>query len=159
MDLGSPNGAGPSNYDPSPWGDNTPPKDDARLRALGSSIQPTQNGPQHPHRILSDLITYSHYSRGGKFTSTAHATVLRQLFQTIWRQPEWIRLFDMTPEDAAQMPGSKSMSDWLWLGEDGLERGWKLSEAQKKVEQTGPKTRGKCCGKILHRFDRTYSCK
>ncbi|ORX38539.1 ubiquitin-protein ligase [Kockovaella imperatae] len=141
----------------SPWGTNQPLPRDPRLPAFTTLPIPTE--PSHPHRILHDLINYSHYSRHGRFTSTAHATVLRQLFQTVWRKPEWVPFFDMAPEDAAGMPGSKSMSDWLWLGEDGLERGWKLSEAQSKVEKTSPPSRGKSCGKILHRFDRTYSCK
>ena len=140
-----------------PYGTNHSLPPDTRLPIFTSLPVPAE--PSHPHRILHDLINYSHYSRNGRFTSTAHATVLRQLFQTVWRRPECVRFFDMTPDESARMPGSKIMSDWLWLADDGLEKGWKLSEAQKKVEPTLPPRKGRSCGKILNRYDRTYSCK
>ena len=120
---------------------------------------PVSSDPQHPLRVLHDLFLYSPTSRKGWFNHTAHATFLRQLFFTIWYRPEWIPLFelDKIPE-GQKMPKSKDIHDWLPI-KDGVEKPWSLSEYQKGLEGYSSVRPGAICGRVLHRYERTYTCK
>lgn len=118
-----------------------------------------------PHRLLNDLFQNGHLQRGGRFSAIPRATILRQLFQTIWQKPEWIGLFGVERET---IPHLKSLHDWVTQDENGDDRSWSLSEAQERAEAGRVRAgksplrvvkRGRTCGKVLQRYERTYTCK
>jgi E3 ubiquitin-protein ligase UBR1 len=117
------------------------------------------------HRSLNDLFQTGHIQRAGRFSHTARAYVLRQLFHTIWQRPEWVALFGLEGE---KVPQPKSLSDWLLQDENGGEKSWSLAEVQKRADARGVRMGkaplrvvkpGRTCGKVLQRFERTYTCK
>jgi hypothetical protein len=121
---------------------------------------PISNEPTHPLRVLYDLFLYSPHSRKGWFNSTAHATILRQLFFSIWYNPDWLNLFELdNSPDGSRMPTSKDINDWIHSDEDGMEKPWRLSDFQKKMRAESDVAPGRACGKVLERYDRTYTCK
>ena len=121
---------------------------------------PITNDTTHPLRVLYDLFLYSPHSRKGWFNSTAHATILRQLFFSIWYNSEWLDLFELKQSpDGAKMPVSKDITDWISSDEEGMEKQWRLSDYQAGVRKEPAVARGRSCGKVLERYDRTYTCK
>lgn len=126
----------------------------------------------NPHRLLFDLIHVAHTSRQGRFSGSVQATIVRQLYLTIWSRPEWARLFLVDqgrtngPGESSQVehpPSMKNVEDWVKA--EGI---WSLNNWQDKVEvrrrRAGklPVRRvrpGTSCGKIMQRYERSYTCK
>ncbi len=133
--------------------------------SFGSGLSSPLSSSSEPHKSLNELLQIGHLQRQGRFTHTARATILRQLFHTIWQRSEWVAFFGLEGE---KVPQPKSLSDWLSLDELGNEKSWSLSECQKRVEAKRVRAgkvplkvvkRGRTCGKVLQRFERTYTCK
>jgi len=57
------------------------------------------------------------------------------------------------------MPSSKDINDWIYSDEEGMERPWRLSDFQKTTRKEPNIAPGRACGKVLERYDRTYTCK
>ena len=114
----------------------------------------------HPRRVLHELFLYSPHSRLGVFDNTAHATVVRQLFFSIWHNPEWLPLFQLDQdEEGGKMPNSKLINDWLRVDANSLTKSWRLSDYQRAHRKEPVMIPGRPCGKVIRRFERTYSCK
>jgi hypothetical protein len=124
-----------------------------------SSTSTTNQFYTDQHKYLHDLLTQLPLQRAGNFTASSHATLVRQLFSTIW-QKDLIRHWDIERGD---YPSGKELGDWVKRDEHGIEVGWSLHEAQNRViARKGGNVRvrkGRLCGKILQRYERTYSCK
>ncbi|WVR07574.1 hypothetical protein IAU60_004616 [Kwoniella sp. DSM 27419] len=170
-----------------PWGKSSASApavaQDLNLSSPSTTLLATPSAPNHqpypsladPHRALNELLHHAHLQRGGRFSNNIRATVVRALYHTIWQAPEWQDLF-LSPEDfldEAQtgdtaLPSLGDLSRWTTVDEQGITRPWSLKEAQKKAEQRRKKAGkepnrkvrlGQHCGRVLQRFERTYSCK
>lgn len=121
---------------------------------------PISNEATHPLRVLYDLFLYSPHSRKGWFNATAHATILRQLFFSIWYNQEWMGLFELDSDpDGSRMPTSKDINDWVFSDEEGMEKPWRLKDYQRGLRTKPEVSPGRSCGKVMERYDRTYTCK
>jgi E3 ubiquitin-protein ligase UBR1 len=126
-----------------------------------SSISRSPDPPDH-HRILEELLLHIPLQRQGNFTSSSHATLIRQLFATIW-QRDWVRFFDVERGDH---PSGRELSEWIYRDDLSIERGWSLRDSQKRAVErkrklgiTRPFKKGRICAKIMQRYERTYTCR
>lgn len=127
---------------------------------------PVPQDPYDQHRIFYDVLNHSVVQRRGNWVTQSHAMVLRQVFQTIWQSKEWADCFGLFGNEldeegeGEKIIGSKNVSDWIKLDDHGIEHSWSLSDYQKRMG-IRPSTMelGRACGKVLQRFDRTYTCK
>jgi E3 ubiquitin-protein ligase UBR1 len=114
-----------------------------------------------PHRQLHDLLQHSAHHRSGRWSPSVKASALRALFTSIWQSEEWLAYFDVLEE---RKPAQWGLGEWLGHDETGR-KAWKLSEHQARMREKRGKEReevpkqGRMCGKTLHRYDRTYTCK
>lgn len=112
-----------------------------------------------PHRALYEALQNGWQERNGRFTTTVKATLTKLLFTSICPKPEWLPLY--------LMEGDKWLNRTLgeWLVRDDVESSvpWSLRDHQRRFKarrKVRPEPRpGKVCGKTLHRYDRTYTCK
>lgn len=135
------------------------------LSGLYGSNLPLVASSSEPHKALNELFQNGHVQRSGRFSHTARANVLRQLYHTVWQRPEWLSLFGLEGE---KVPQPKTLSDWLIQDDNGNEKSWSLNEAQSRADARRARA-GKApirhikpervCGKVLQRFTRTYTCK
>ncbi|WVQ99973.1 hypothetical protein IAU59_007116 [Kwoniella sp. CBS 9459] len=136
---------------------------------LGGALSPNQLliGPSDPHKALSDLLQQSHLARGGKFSNTVKATLVRALYQTIWQRPEWQALF-IASSGMGDIPSALNLNDWIVTEENESSKIWSCHAAQKAIEEKraergeeplARRRQGRICGKVLQRFERTFTCK
>lgn len=115
--------------------------------------------PSDPQRGLYESLQHSWHERNGRFTTTVKATLTRNLFWAICPSNEWLPYY--------MMDGDKWLTRTLgeWLVRDDLESSvpWSLRDHQRRIRakrKIRPEARpGRVCGKTLHRYDRTYTCK
>ncbi|EAL20444.1 hypothetical protein CNBE3650 [Cryptococcus deneoformans B-3501A] len=130
-----------------------------------SANNPSRNERRDPHRGLSDLLNSAHLQHGARWSNNVKASILRQLWQTVWQDPQWIQYF--VPE-GTHVPVYDNLWEWLVDTPDGPSKPWTLSEKQAQIEEErkseGKKPiwtrrKGQICGKVMQRHDRTYTCK
>ncbi|OCF37903.1 ubiquitin-protein ligase [Kwoniella heveanensis BCC8398] len=137
--------------------------------AFGNAVNPTQFpiGPSDPHKALSELLQQSHLQRGGRFSNTVKAAVVRALYQTIWQRGDWQALF-IPSREKRHIPSVQSLDDWVIHGDNETSKIWSCRAAQKQVEKRRKESgeeplarirEGQICGKVLQRFERTFTCK
>ena len=122
---------------------------------------PISAEPNHPLRKLHELFSTSPYSKRGWTSATPHATVLRQIFFSIWpQQLDFLPYYELDLDALGRkMPLSKDIVDWINPDEQGFEQPWTLSGYQNRVRPEVEFRPGRSCGKVLQRMTRTYSCK
>ncbi|WRT68366.1 uncharacterized protein IL334_005342 [Kwoniella shivajii] len=130
--------------------------------------------PTEPHKALSEILANAHISREGKFSNSTKAALIKGLYQTIWQKQEWIKYFlpvsssNNHDHNDTTLPSFGNLGDWLISDENGNTKPWSMSQAQSNLEnqfkdkgkQPLRKVRnGMICGKVLQRFERTFTCK
>lgn len=117
-----------------------------------------------PHKTLCDVLHDLPVRSGYSFNHAAHGTLLRYLFNTVYCRAEWIPF--LLPDDEP-VPLPRDAESWAWR-EGGEDRVYSLSQTQRDVNAqrleggkspTRPILRGKVCGKMIKRSDRTYTCR
>lgn len=130
-----------------------------------SANNPSRNEQHDPHRGLSDLLNSSHLQHGARWSNNVRASILRQLWQTVWQDPHWIQYF--VPE-GTQVPVYDNIWEWLVDTPNGPSTPWTLSAKQAQIEEQRKAEgkqriwiprQGQICGKVMQRHDRTYTCK
>lgn len=128
-----------------------------------------------PHRMLHDLLLGAPAAKGGKWSASTRAGVVRCIFFTFLQDPEWLRFFELDGDNGGKGPPIQwTLADWVTHSQTGDEN-FSLAEAQRKIRlarHSGadkgkerqadfpePRRRGKVCGKTLKRYDRTYTCR
>ncbi|WWC63263.1 uncharacterized protein I303_105863 [Kwoniella dejecticola CBS 10117] len=137
-------------------------------RFLSSSQHANAVPMTDPHRLLSEILATSHTQRDGRFSNSMKAALIRNLFQCIWQKQEWIKYF-LPPSEDSELPSFNYSNDWLVSDQDtSMTKPWSLKEAQDRAEAASlakgkgsiRKVRnGTICGKVLNRFERTFTCK
>jgi len=69
-------------------------------------------------------------------------------------------LFELDSDpDGSRMPTSKDINDWVFSDEEGMEKPWRLKDYQRGLRTKPEVSPGRSCGKVMERYDRTYTCK
>ncbi|ODN78777.1 hypothetical protein L202_04335 [Cryptococcus amylolentus CBS 6039] len=125
------------------------------------------SAPQDPYRTLSELLHGSNTQNGSRWSNTVKAAIIRQLWQTVWHDPEWVQYF-VPDEEADSLPKQAEIKDWLVDTPEALYQTWSLSATQKELQEKKsregkdpiwPPRAGQVCGKVFQRHERTYTCK
>nr|XP_019011443.1 ubiquitin-protein ligase [Kwoniella pini CBS 10737]OCF50224.1 ubiquitin-protein ligase [Kwoniella pini CBS 10737] len=138
-------------------------------RYASSSTSGTGTIPMtDPHRFLSEILATSHIQRDGRFSNSMKAALMRSLFQCIWQKQDWIKYF-LPPDEDITIPSFSHLNDWLMNENDTfITKSWSLKEAQDKADASllakgkgsiRKVRNGTICGKVLNRFERTFTCK
>ncbi|WWC90739.1 uncharacterized protein L201_005676 [Kwoniella dendrophila CBS 6074] len=136
--------------------------------------------PTDPFKSLSELLNSSNLAKEGKLTNSIKAALIRNLFQCIWQKSEWKKYF-LPPlsnidivngeDDQLYIPNFNNYNDWLIQYEDdpfNNPKPFSLKRAQDTLNEISVakgkgsirKIRnGTICGKVLNRFERTFTCK
>lgn len=130
----------------------------------------------NPHQMLHDLLQGAPSAKSGRWSSSTRAGVVRCIFLTFLQNPEYLPFFELDGDNGGNGPPLQwTLGDWVTLKDTGDEN-FSLAEAQKRArraradgsssagkgkekERPKPRRRGKLCGKTLHRYDRTYTCR
>jgi hypothetical protein len=113
--------------------------------------------PGGTHAILQDLLDTAHDLSSGRFTSSTQATIVRQLYLTFLRKEhDWIKFF---LKDEKQVPNHKSLYAWLERDVYGGDRFWSLNKRQRRNGRVDLVNPGAICGRVMQRFERSYTCK
>lgn len=137
---------------------------DRSHRPEAHSSRYSEVDPTDPHTHLRNFLHTSPYASNGHFSNSTKVKLFKLLYQSSWYKPEWLGYFWVDGEPWTDKP----MQDWIKVGENGQEVFWSLKEYQKGVEERaraegrrspGVQKRGRTCGKMLKRFERTYSCR
>lgn len=121
----------------------------------------------NPHDRLVYFLNAQSFSSAGVFTSSVRTRVIQRVLLTLVSDPAWHR-FLLPPGGTQLLPSVNDPHGYVWTDEYGVIRTWGLHSLQQRADEervaqgkepVRKQRPGKMCGRVLHRNERTYTCK
>ena len=112
----------------------------------------SRDAPEHVKGLYVNFFSAPYLNKGNAEADTISG-VAEKLYSTLF-QPEWRRFWHVPPPTGPRP---------RWVRVEGNGRDitfWSLKDAQKAAQlPPRPAKKGRMCGKVLKRFDRTFACR